>query len=84
MREFYCHDCGLFFWEETRPSGYSYICPECKKSEDAIVFAVDTFAFAYFAESNSEAIKGKSWSSLKYAPDFAINHYKMQNVEIRK
>lgn len=85
QREFYCHDCGLFFWDSidyVSQFSYSYYCPECNKKE-GIVLAVDTMGYVYFAQSRQEEINQKSWSSSKYAPEFAIKHYEMQKMKIR-
>ncbi|WP_024985298.1 hypothetical protein [Brevibacillus borstelensis] len=92
-REYYCPCCGLFFWHnQYQQNGERIECvgaqcpnPECESQEapsDYMLFAVDTFGFAYFAEANKEDIDSKKWSSPKYAPENAIEIYRKQGFKI--
>jgi hypothetical protein len=81
-REFICCKCGLMFWDEMNKEtlGYNYKCPDCDNTE--LVFAMDTMGWVYFYQNHKNNLP-KMWSSEKYAPKFAINHYSKQGVEIR-
>ncbi|MCC8435457.1 hypothetical protein HP567_012970 [Brevibacillus sp. M2.1A] len=92
-REHYCPCCGLFFWhEQYQQNGerIEYVAASCpnpkcesqKQPADYMVFAVDTFGFAYFAEANKKEIDQNKWSSARYAPPGALEIYKRQGFRI--
>lgn len=95
-REYFCGGCGLFHWveqyktidEEGRIERVPYSgCPneECvsHKESDIPAFAVDTFAWGYFAESHQEFIDKIKWSSSRFAPEDAIKIYQIQGIPIK-
>jgi hypothetical protein len=95
QREYFCCGCGLFHWvdqyrKDSETGRIDYIpyesCPnnECisHKREDVPTYAVDTYGFAYFSESHKEFIDKMKWSSLKYAPERAVEIYKKQGIRI--
>lgn len=75
---------------------YSYECPNCKinfdKNQSYIitddgrpsVMACDTTGFAYFTYNHKEIFEEmKLWTTQEYSPDFALEVYRKQNVEIK-
>lgn len=95
-REYFCGGCGLFHWNKSSDSvSKTYMiqqllhkgCPneECisHKEKSYVMLAVDTMAFAYYSEKHEKFIKEKSWSSPIYAPPYAIEIYKKQNIIIK-
>jgi hypothetical protein len=97
QREYFCCGCGLFHWVErykTDPETgrvdvvHHQGCPnkECisHKDPDVLLFAVDTFGYAYFAESNSDFIDSVKWSSPEFAPEAAIEVYRQQGIRIKE
>lgn len=96
QREFFCCGCGLFHWHEQYVTDENGIIrynpykgcpnPDCISHErdDVAYFAVDTFGYAYFCDSESgKEILKKKWSSPKYASDEVIEIYRKQGIEIR-
>lgn len=92
-REYFCTCCSLFFWHEQyqkigdRKEYVNARCPnpKCESQEDPedhILFAVDSYGFAYFAESNRKVIDETKWSSPKYAPPQVIEIYRRQGFRV--
>lgn len=92
--ELYCAVCGLFQWKEARPW---YESPpenedkkncmneecECNKEDGVkIMYSVSSMGFAYYARDNRDLIKEMAWTSPKYAPQYALDHYERQGMKI--
>lgn len=83
IREFYCSGCGLFFWEKPINYKHSWRCPSCYSESNSMVLAVDTYAFLNFSRSRLFDPE-KSWSSMEFAPDLAIDSYKRRGIKLRE
>ncbi len=94
QREFFCADCGLFHWVEyftTDEDGMKHRvhhskCPneDCKHDDEwPNLYPVDSTGWAYYANSNMDAIKSIAWTSEKYSPKEFIDTYKQQGVLIK-
>lgn len=51
--------------------------------DDRLIYRVSSFGFAYFAKEHREEIKKIAWSSERFAPQSAIEHYRKQGMTIK-
>lgn len=86
-REFYCANCGLFQWKDEATLKEGCLDTECVSHQgdnSTFIFAVNSTGFVYFYRGRTDQIKRMAWSSERYAPKSAIEHYKKQGMTIKQ
>lgn len=85
-REFYCTSCGLFYWMDKTTIKRGCPNDECVSNQQGNVsriYGVSSMAFAYYYRNRVEEIRRIAWSSERFAPQSAIEHYKRQGMAIK-